>query len=441
MDMQDEPAVLDVKSARPTNFRWVICGLLFAATTMNYLNRGVLSLLASDLQTRIGWNDRQYGNINAAFTVGYAVGFILMGRLVERIGTKYGYAAALTLWSLASAATGFARSAFGFGVSRMFLGIFEAGNFPAAARTTAEWFPQRQRAAATGIFNAGSNIGTIAAAAMVPVLAIRFGWQSAFVVTGLAGLAWVIVWLPLYSTPETSPFANDAERTLIRSDTSAETSVEPMRWREILPYSQCWCVMAGKFLTDPIWWFYLFWSGKFLADRYGVDLKHLGPQLMVVYLMADVGSIAGGYISSFLLGRGLTANAARKTALIICGSCALPVSLITFVPNVWVAVGLLGLAAAAHQGFSANLLTLPSDLFPRRAVASVSGLAGLAGATGGFLMQELTGHATSATHSYKIPFMVSSVAYLVAVGVMHLLSPRLERIPTITDRGFDVVRS
>jgi ACS family hexuronate transporter-like MFS transporter len=446
MGVSDEQQLIAIgdtggAAGRATNYRWVICGLLFIATTVCYLSRSVLNLMSNDLKLRFNWTNAQYGNISAAFTAGYAIGFIIMGRLIDRIGTKYGYAVALVLWSLALAAMGFARTALMFAAAQFSLGIFEAGNFPAAARTTAEWFPQRRRAAATGIFNAGSNVGVIAAALMVPALAnSKLGWPVAFIVTGLVGLAWVVLWLPLYSPPEQSRFTNTAELDLIHSDSAPQSNVKPMRWREILPYRQCWCIMAGKFLTDPVWYFYLFWSGLFLADRFHVSLKgHLGLQVMLIYIMADFGSIIGGYISSILLSLGQSPNAARKTAMLICGMCVLPVAGITFVSNVWVAVALLGLAAASHQGFSANLLTLPSDMFPRRGVASVSGLGGLAGAVGGILMQTFTGHITGATHSYRIPFIVASVAYLVAVAVMHLISPRLRPVETTETRGFDAV--
>jgi ACS family hexuronate transporter-like MFS transporter len=409
---------------RPSHFRWVICGLLFFATTVNYVDRGVLGVLAPDLQKIIGWTDTQFGDINAAFTLAYALGFILMGRLIDRVGTRIGYALALVVWSLAAAGHALARTPFGFGVARFLLGLGEAGNFPAAIKTTAEWFPRRERALATGIFNAGSNVGAVLARLVVPWLALQWGWQSAFVWTGLIGLVWIAFWLPLYRRPDRHPFVNASELALIQSEGGFDEARVP--WRRLLPHRQAWAFAAGKFLTDPIWWFYLFWSGKFLADKFGVSLKTIGPPLITIYLLADVGSVAGGWFSSWLLKRGWTPNAARKTAMLACALCVMPVSLAPVVSNMWVAVVLIGLAAAAHQGFSANLFTLTSDMFPRRAVGSVVGLGGMAGALGGMLMQAASGRIREATGSYLAMFVLAGVIYLVGLLVVHRLAPRLE---------------
>jgi ACS family hexuronate transporter-like MFS transporter len=406
------------------HFRWVICALLFFATTINYVDRGILGVLAPDLQREIGWSDTEYGDINAAFSLAYALGFLVVGRFIDRVGTHVGYAVALAVWSLAAAGHALARSAFDFGVARFFLGFAEAGNFPAAVKTTAEWFPRRERALATGIFNAGSNVGAVLAPLLVPALALTWGWQAAFVVTGLGGLVWVAFWLPLYDRPDRHPRVTPAERAWIHSD--PPESAAPVPWLSLLPHRQTWAFAAGKFLTDPVWWFYLFWSAKFLADRFGLDLKQLGPPLVVIYLMADVGSVAGGWLSSALLKRGWTANAARKTALLACAVCVVPVAFAPLVSEAWVAVGLIGLAAAAHQGFSANLFTLTSDLFPRRAVGSVVGIGGMAGAVGGILMQALSGRIRDWTGSYLTLFVVAGSVYLLSVLVVHLLAPRLE---------------
>jgi ACS family hexuronate transporter-like MFS transporter len=417
---------------RPASgYRWVICALLFFATTINYVDRGVLGVLAPDLQNKIGWTDSQYGDINAAFSLAYAAGFLGMGHLIDRIGTRLGYAVALIVWSLAAVGHALARTPFGFGVARFLLGLGEAGNFPAAIKTTAEWFPKRERALATGIFNAGSNVGAVVAPLVVPALALSLGWQAAFVVTGALGLLWVAFWLPLYDRPERISRVSPEELAWIRSDPPDKGGAIP--WGQLLPYRQTWAVAAGKFLTDPIWWFYLFWSAKFLADRFGADLKQIGPPLITIYLMADVGSIGGGWLSSRLLARGWTANAARKTALLVCAFCVIPVSFAPLVSEMWTAVFLIGLAAAAHQGFSANMYTLASDMFPRRAVGSVIGIAGMSGAVGGILMQAASGRIKEATGSYLTMFVIAGSVYVLSVVVIHALTPRLAPVVFKTD--------
>ena len=419
-------------------YRWVICALLFFATTINYVDRGILGVLAPDLQKAIGWTDTQYGDINAAFSFAYAIGFVLFGRFIDRVGTRVGYAVALVVWSLAAAGHAMARSAFGFGVARFLLGLGEAGNFPAAIKATAEWFPRRERALATGIFNAGSNVGAVVAPLVVPMLTLWAGWPAAFAVTGLLGLAWVALWLPLYERPERVRHVSAAELKWIASDPPEPTAAVP--WSSLLPHRQTWAVAAGKFLTDPVWWFYLFWSAKFLADRFGADLKRIGLPLVTIYLMADVGSVAGGWLSSWLLARGRSANAARKIALLACALCVVPVSLAPVVSSMWVAVLLIGLAAAAHQGFSANMYTLASDMFPRRAVGSVIGIAGTAGAVGGILMQAASGRIKDATGSYQAMFVAAGSVYLLSVLVIHALAPRLEPAAARTGEGREGLR-
>jgi ACS family hexuronate transporter-like MFS transporter len=414
------------------HYRWVICALLFFATTINYVDRGVLGVLAPGLKTEIGWTDTEYGDINAAFSTAYAIGFVVVGRFIDRVGTRIGYAVSLIAWSLAAAGHALARTAFGFGAARFLLGLGEAGNFPAAVKTTAEWFPRRERALATGIFNAGSNVGVVVAPLVVPILALQWGWQAAFVVTGLVGLVWVAFWLPLYDRPDRHPRVTPAELAWIQSD--PPEPVTPVRWRRLLPHRQTWAVAAAKYLTDPIWWFYLTWSGPFFADRFDVDLKRIGPPLIVIYLLADIGSVAGGWLSSTLLKRGWTVNAARKTALLACAVCVVPVYFAPVVSNLWAAVFLIGLAAAAHQGFSANIYTLASDMFPRRTVGSVIGIAGTAGAVGGILFQAVTGRVKELTGSYLPIFAVAGSVYLLAVLVINLLVPRLAPVE-LTDEA------
>jgi ACS family hexuronate transporter-like MFS transporter len=404
----------------------VICGLVFAATTINYVDRGVLGVLAKELQETIGWTDTQYGDINGAFSLAYGIGFLVMGRVIDRVGPRVGYAVSLVVWSLAAAGHALARTPFGFGVARFFLGLGEAGNFPAAIRTTAEWFPRRERAFTTGIFNAGTNVGALLTPLIVPLITLRFGWQAAFLLTGLTGLLWVVFWIPLYDSPERHRRVSPSELDWIRSD--PPESDAPIAWRRLLGYRQTWAFATGKFLTDPIWWFYLTWSAKFLADDFGVDLKRIGPPLVTIYLLADVGSVAGGWLSSHWIDRGWTPNRARKLTLLVCAVCVIPVALAPVVSNMWAAVLLISLAAAAHQGFSANLFTLTSDCFPRRAVGSVVGIGGTAGAVGGILMQLASGRIKDHTGSYLIMFIVAGSVYVLSVGIMHLISPRLGQV-------------
>jgi ACS family hexuronate transporter-like MFS transporter len=435
----------DVPRPRGANFRWVICALLFFATTINYVDRAVLGVLESSLREDIQWNDEQYGYINAAFTLAYAIGFLFAGRMMDRLGTRAGYAIALTVWSLAAAGHAFAESVVGFAIARFALGLGEAGNFPAAIKTVAEWFPKKERALATGIFNGGSNIGVIVAPAVVPWIVIQWHWQAAFLATGLAGLIWVLFWWPLYRRPQEHPMLSAAELEYIESD-PADPPVR-VRWVDLLQYRQTWAFAAGKFLTDSIWWFYLFWFAPFLSSRFGVDIKTIGPPMIFVYLLADVGSIAGGWQSSRLLARGWTANAARKTAMLTCALCIVPVVLAPIVEGryilagsvtveaKWIAVLLVGIAAAAHQGFSANLFTLTSDMFPRRAVGSVVGIGGFAGAIGGFFMNLGTGYLKQMTGSYTTMFAIAGSAYLVALLIIHLLVPRLEPIHPVHEQA------
>lgn len=405
-------------------YRWTICALLFFATTINYVDRSVLGVLAPTLRTEIGWTDQQYGYISGAFTLAYAIGFLFAGWFIDRVGTRLGYTIYLVLWSLAAASHALVRSALGFGMARFALGIGESGNFPAAIKTVAEWFPRKERALATGIFNAGTNVGAVLAPLIVPWIALTWGWQEAFLFTGLAGMVWVLFWWPLYHTPARHPRISPAELAHIQSD--PPDAPGGVRWVQLVRFRQTWAFALGKFLTDSIWWFYLFWFPLFMNDRFGVDLKSIGLPMITVYLLADVGSVAGGWFSSSLLGRGWTVNAARKTAMLACALCILPVALAPHVEGQWVAVWLIGLAAAAHQGFSANIFTTTSDMFPRKAVGSVVGIGGFAGAMGGVVMNWGAGWVKQNTGNYEIMFLIAGFAYLVALLVMHLLVPRLE---------------
>ncbi len=394
----------------------------------------MLGVLEPELRKTIGWSKTQYGDINSAFTLAYAIGFVVVGRFVDRVGTRIGYAVALVVWSLAAAGHALARTPFDFKVARFLLGLGEAGNFPSAIKTTAEWFPRRERALATGIFNAGSNIGAVIAPMIVPVLALTWGWQSAFIATGLLGILWVVFWLPLYDRPEQHPRVSPAELAWIQSD--PPEPLTPIPWGQLLPHRQTWAFAAGKFLTDPIWWFYLFWAGPCSsATSSASTLKHIGLPLIVIYLLADIGSVAGGWLSSWLLKSGWTPNAARKSALLVCALGVVPVAAAPVVAEKWTAVLLIALAASAHQGFSANLFTLTSDMFPRRAVGSVVGIGGMVGALGGTLFQRGAGRITDLTGSYLSLFVIAASVYLLAVLAIHALVPNLE--PAMVGKTID----
>jgi len=405
-------------------YRWIICALIFFATTINYVDRAVMGVLAPTLRTEIGWTDQEYGYISAAFTLAYAIGFLFAGWFIDKVGTRLGYSIYLTIWSFAAAAHALARTAFGFGLARFGLGIGESGNFPAAIKTVAEWFPQKERALATGIFNAGSNVGAILAPLVVPWIALNWGWQTAFLITGLAGLIWIAFWIPIYRRPAEHPRLSKTELELIESD--PPDSAAKISWLSLLPLKQTWAFSIGKFLTDAIWWFYLFWFPLFMNDRFGVDLRTIGVPMIIVYLLADVGSVGGGWLSSFLIKRNWSVNGARKTAMLICAILILPVAIAPHVQAQWTAVILIGIAAAAHQGFSANIFTTASDMFPRKAVGSVVGIGGFAGAMGGFFMNLGAGWLKQNTGGYDVMFAIAGVVYLLALLIMHLLVPKLE---------------
>ncbi len=405
------------------HYRWIICALLFFATTINYVDRAVLGVLAPTLRAEIGWSDQEYGYISGAFTLAYAVGYLFAGWLIDKIGTRIGYALYLTIWSLAAAAHALARSAFGFGLARTCLGIGESGNFPAALKTVAEWFPKKERALATGLFNAGTNVGAVVAPALVPWIALNWSWQAAFIITGLTGLVWTLLWWPIYRRPSEHPKLSRAELAYIQSD-PPDPQIR-IAWSSLLPHRQTWAYAMGKFMIDSIWWFYLFWFPLFMNDRFGVDLRGIGLPMITVYLLADVGSVLGGWLSSSLIGKGWSVNAARKIAMLICAVCILPVTMAPLVNGKWLAVWLVGIAAAAHQGFSANLFTTVSDMFPRKAVGSVVGIGGFAGGMGGFLMNLGAGWLRQNTGSYVIMFLIAGSVYLIALFVFHLLAPKM----------------
>lgn len=407
-------------------YRWTICALLFCATTINYIDRQVLGILAPDLQKSIGWNEIDYGYIVTAFQAAYALGMVVVGRLMDRLGTKIGYAVAITVWSLAAMAHSFAHSVLGFALARFSLGLGESGNFPAAIKTVAEWFPRKERALATGIFNAGSNVGAVAAPLVVPWITLTYGWQMAFIATGAIGFLWIIFWVMLYEKPEQQKRLKREELAYIQSDPPDPQVHIP--WLSLLKHKQVWAFAIAKFMTDPIWWFYLYWVPKYLNKSYGLTLDKIGPPLIVIYLMADVGSIGGGWLSSFLIKRGWSVNKGRKTAMLICAICVVPIVLASQASEVWMAVALLSLATAAHQGWSANLFTTTSDMFPRKAIGSIVGLGGMAGAVGGMLIATLAGFLLELTGSYLVLFIICGSTYLFAFLIFGRLAPRLEQV-------------
>ena len=406
------------------NYRWRIAALLFFATTINYMDRQVLGVLAPELQKIIGWNEIQYSNIVVAFQAAYAIGLLLVGGFIDRVGTRIGYALAICIWSLSAMGHSLVRTVFGFGFARFMLGLGESGNFPAAIKTVAEWFPRKERALATGVFNSGSNIGAIVAPLVVPALAVRFGWQSAFLFTGAFSAMWLVAWLTLYRPPRQHPKLGRAELAYIESD--APTPAAKVPWAKLIPHRQTWAFLIAKFLTDPVWWFFLYWLPKFLNTRHGLTLTELGPPLVAIYVMSDLGSIAGGWLPAVLLRRGWSVNRARKTAMLICAIAVVPIVFTAEVNSLWAAVGLIGLAAAAHQGWSANVFTLASDMFPSQAVGSVVGIGGFGGAVGGMLVSSFTGFVLQFTGSYVPVFVLAGVAYLTALLLVHLLAPELK---------------
>jgi MFS transporter, ACS family, aldohexuronate transporter len=430
-------------ATRVGTFRWMICGLLFLAATINYIDRQVIGILKSTLQAQFAWSEIDYSDIVFAFQLAYAIGFIFAGRLMDRVGTKIGFSLALTIWSLAAIAHAgattfgpaaaivlgaiglkYSASVAGFIAARFALGLGESGNFPAAIKTVAEWFPRSERAFATGLFNAGTNIGAIVTPLVVPFITVRFGWQWAFLATGLVGFGWLGLWWAFYDRPERHPRVNAAELAYISSD-PPDPAVR-VAWKTLLPHRQTWTVAVAKFMTDPIWWVYLFWIPDFFSRKFGLSLLELGPPVIVVYLVSDVGSVFGGWLSSRLIKRGWTVNASRKTAMLVCASAVVPIVVASRVDSMWTAVALISLAAAAHQGWSANVYTLASDMFPRQAVGSVIGFAGMSGAVGGMLIAKITGYILQTTGSYLPVFIIAGTTYLVTLALVHALSPRLE---------------
>lgn len=425
------------------NYRWTICALVFFATTVNYLDRQVISLLKSVLSDELKWDDGDYANIEIAFKLFYSFGMLIAGRVVDKLGTKKGYAMATGLWSLAAVGHALANSAFGFMIARAFLGITEAGNFPAAIKSTAEWFPKKERALATGIFNSGTNIGAIVAPLTVPFIAAAWGWQWAFILTGLIGFIWLILWQKHYTSPKDSKKLSQAEFDYIHSDKEDENiekvvENEKVSWFKLLTFRQTWAFAIGKFLTDPVWWFYLFWLPDFLQSEYKLTLTEIAIPTAVVYMISTIGSVGGGYLPMAFINRNMPAFKARKTSMFIFALCVLPVVLSQYAGriNMWLAVLVIGIAASAHQAWSANIFTTVSDMFPKKATASVTGIGGMMGGLGGILLtwavqKNMFVYYRSINQietAYFIMFLICGGAYLLAWLIMHLLVPKMKKI-------------
>ncbi|ASU34177.1 MFS transporter [Mucilaginibacter xinganensis] len=428
-----------MKENRVGSYRWVVVALLFFATTINYLDRQIIGLLKPTLETQFRWTEIDYGHIVTAFTAAYAAGLLIFGNIIDRIGTKLGYTISIILWSLAAMLHAIVKSTTGFIFVRMGLGIGESGNFPAAIKAVAEWFPRKERAFATGIFNSGANIGAVTAPVLVPWILGIYGWQMAFIITGAIGFIWLIFWLIFYEIPSKHKKVTTTEYEHIHSDEDevvVDGVDEPkVKWETLLSKRQTWTFVAGKLLTDPIWYFFLFWLPSYFASTFNLDLKKPSLPLVIVYSATTIGSIGGGYLSSWLIKKGWPVFKARKVSMLIFAICVVPIITARFATGIWQAVGLIALAAAAHQAWSATIFTTASDMFPKRAISSVVGIGSMAGAVGGIFFPALIGYILEtykeAGHlviGYNIIFTICGFAYLLAWLIMHLLSPTMKRV-------------
>jgi MFS transporter, ACS family, aldohexuronate transporter len=417
-------------------YRWVVCALLFAATTVNYIDRQILALIKEFLDRELHWSNETFGWVNGVFQLAYAVGLLFFGWFVDRYGTKIGYAVSIALWSTAALSHALVGSVGGFFAARTFLGVSEGGNFPSAIKAVALWFPRRERALATSIFNAGTNVGAIIAPMMIPAIAIQWGWRSTFILAGIAGFAWLFFWFPMYETPDKRKGLSRAEYELIRSDKDeGGDGGTPVGSLRALRNRQAWSFITAKFLTDPVWWFFLIWLPDYFRATRGLDIKHSWVHIVTIYAIVTVLSIAGGWVTGWLTTRGWTVTRARKTGMFLFALCVLPILAVTKVGD-WPAVLIIGLAASAHQAWSANLYTTVSDMFPKKDVGTIIGLGGMAGSAGGFAFPIITGRlldrftaAGNVTAGYTILFTICAFAYLVSFAIHHALAPRFEPIP------------
>jgi ACS family hexuronate transporter-like MFS transporter len=419
------------------NYRWIICALLFFATTINYIDRQILGLLKPTLEVEFNWTESDYANIVMIFAACYALGYIVFGNIIDKIGSKMGYAVSIVVWSIAAILHAFVKTTFGFGAVRALLGLGESGNFPAAVKATAEWFPKRERALATGIFNSGTSIGAVAAPILVPWLLGAYGWQEAFLITGALGFVWLIFWWLFYEIPSRHKKVSPEEYAYIHIDNEVVEGEDqsPIHWTKLLKLRQSWVFILGKFLTDPIWWFFLFWLPSYFATTFDLDLKKPSLHLAIVYTATTFGSIGGGYLSSYLIKKGWQPLRARKMALLIVAFAVLPIILAQFASNVWVVVGIISIAAAAHQAWSANIFTVVSDMFPKRAVSSVVGIGGMAGSLGstffplvvGALLDYYKGVGNIGA-GYNVLFVICGLAYFLAWIIIHFLTKNMKPV-------------
>jgi len=420
------------------NYRWIVCGLLFFATTINYLDRQIIGLLKPVLEQEFHWTETDYGKIVMAFTAAYALGLLVFGRIVDKFGTKIGYTISVVIWSIAAMMHAAARSTVGFVVARASLGVGEAGNFPTAIKAVAEWFPKKERALATGIFNSGANIGAVVAPIMVPAILGMYGWHEVFIITGAIGFIWLAFWLIFYEIPSKQRRLQKPEFDFIHSDNEpgdVSEDTRPVKWSKLLSVRQTWTFVVGKFLTDPIWYFFLFWLPAYFNTTFHLDLTVVSLPLVIVYSATTVGSIGGGYLSSYFIKKGWPVFKARKTAMFIIALCVMPIMAARYTTDIWVAVALISLAAAAHQAWSANIYTTASDMFPKRAVSSVVGIGGMAGSIGGALFPLFIGFILdyykllgNIVVGYNIIFMMCGCAYLLAWIIMHFLTPTMKPV-------------
>ena len=422
---------MDKVQKLPTNFRWIILLLLFVATTILYIDRSALGILAPQLQKSIGWTEEQYGIINSVFMIAYALCFLLMGSLIDKFGTRKGYLVSIGIWSVAALAHALVRSWIGFAVARFTLAVGQSGNFPSAIKAVAEWFPKKDRALAVGLFNGGANMGTILSPLIIPPLVLGFNnWRIGFLWTFPISVIWVLLWLKYFRRPEQSPLVSKEELDYINSDSGEETNTDKVGWKDILPHRGAWAIAVAKFMADPIWWFYLFWGAKFLNEKFGVNLKDIGLPFFTIYLASWGLGIFLGWFSSKLMKMGFSLNQGRKFGLLACALFAVPVALVPHTTNLWLAVGLIALAAGGHCGWSANIFSLMSDIFPKKATGSVAGFGGFAGAVGGAIVAFSVGKILQniGTDGYAIPFAVAGSGYLIALLIVHFLVPKIKSV-------------
>lgn len=412
-------------------YRWIILTLLFVATVILYIDRSALGILAPYLQKKIGWSEEQYGIINSVFMLSYAVSFLIMGRIVDWLGTRRGYIISIGIWSIAVVGHALARSWIGFAVARFSLAVGQSGNFPSAIRAVAEWFPKKDRALAVGIFNGGSNMGTIIAPLVIPVLVLSLDdWRIGFLWTFPISLTWIFLWWKFFNVPERSKYVSQKERDYINSDGVPDDLSQKVKSQDILPHRGFWAIAIAKFMADPVWWFYLFWGAKFLNEKFGVNLKEIGLPFFTIYLVSWGIGVGLGWFSSILMKMGLGLNKGRKFSLLACALFAVPVVLVPHVSNMWLAVCLIALAAGGHCGWSANIFSLMTDIFPRRATATVAGFGGFAGAIGGAIVAYTVGRLLQdiGLNGYSVAFGVAGCAYLIALLLIQLMIPRIKVI-------------